>query len=147
MSSSVPGAADLSYEAIQVGTEAGFSCVVTAEDVSAFANLSGDHNPLHVDPDYARTTRLGRCIVHGMFLAGLFSRLLGMYLPGRRCLYLSQNADFVHPVYVGDRLRVAGVVQQKQDVTRSLVIRTSIVNEAGVTVVRGKAHAIVLDNP
>jgi len=142
----VPGAADLSYEAIRVGTEAEFSCVVTAEDVRAFANLSGDYNPLHIDPDYARTTRLGRCIVHGMLLAGLFSRLLGMYLPGRRCLYLSQNTDFVHPVYAGDRLRVVGVVHQKQDATRSLTIRTSIANEAGVTVVRGKAHAIVLDN-
>ena len=137
-------AADLTFEAIVIGAEAAFEHRVSADDVAKFAELSGDYNPLHVDAAFGKASNFGRCVVHGMFLAGLFSRLVGMHLPGRRCLYLSQTLDFVQPAFVGDLLGVSGVVMQKQEATRSLIVRTQITNASGLAVVRGKAHVRVL---
>jgi len=141
----VSTAADLRFEDITVGDQASFLYALTEQDIDQFAALSGDFNPLHVDEEYASSTPFGRRIVHGMFLASLLSRLVGMYLPGRRCLYLAQSLDFVHPVYVGDEVKILGEVQNKQDATRTLLIRTEIYTLSGQLAVRGKAHVKVLE--
>ena len=138
-------AADRRFEDIKVGDRASFRHTISDQDVSAFAALSGDFNPLHTDREYASTTQFGRRIVHGMLLASLFSRLLGMHLPGRRCLFMSQSLDFVQPVYVGEELQVCGQVLRTQDATRTLVIQTTIRALPDRLVVRGKAHVKVLE--
>ena len=79
-----------------------------------------------------------------MFLAALFSRLVGMYLPGRRCLYLSQSLDFTQPVFVGDEVEVTGEVVRKQDDTNTLVISTTLKVLPDRLAVRGKAYVKVL---
>lgn len=137
-------AKDCAFDQIEIGNEASFSAEVAADAAARFAALSGDFNPLHTDVDYAATTRFGRCVVHGMFLAGLLSRLVGMHLPGKRCLYLSQTLDFVQPVFAGDKLVVRGRVLQKQEAMRTLILATQIQNDAGAIVLRGKAHVQVL---
>jgi acyl dehydratase len=137
--------ADLSFAEIKIGAQAFFTHKVTKEDVDRFAVLSGDFNPLHLDSQYAATTDFGRPIVHGMFLASLFSRLVGMYIPGKRCLYLSQSLDFVQPVYVGEEIRILGEVKRKEDATKTLVIATSICVLPGRQAVRGKAYVKVLE--
>src|SRR6185295_7235732 len=86
----MPNAADLQFEDISVGQSAQFEMLVTEEMVGQFAQLSGDQNPLHVDHQYAAGTSFGAPIAHGMLLASFFSRLVGMHLPGKRALYLSQ---------------------------------------------------------
>lgn len=141
---SVGAAADLRFEDIAVGDEVSFLVTIHERHTEQFAALSGDFNPLHVDEGYAASTPFGRRIVHGMFLASLFSRLVGMYLPGRRCLYLSQSLDFVQPVYIGDQIRIKGEVQRKEEVTKALVIRTAIHALPDRLVVRGKAHVKVI---
>lgn len=83
-----------------VGAFAELSRLFTAEDVAAFAAVSGDHNPLHLDPAYAATTRFGRCVVHGMLHSSLFSTIFATRIPG--AVYVSQNLDFKAPVFVGD---------------------------------------------
>lgn len=138
-------AKDLCFDDIAVGDKASFQYTLSNRDIDKFANLSGDFNPLHVDDEYASSTPFGRRIVHGMFLASLFSRLVGMYLPGRRCLYLAQSLDFVHPVFAGDRIEVQGEVKHKQNVTNTLVIRTEIYTLSGQLAVRGKAYVKVVE--
>ena len=137
-------AADLKFEDINIDDQFAFFHVVTIEDIERFAAVSGDYNPLHVDQEYARQSVFGQQIVHGMFLAGLISRLVGMHLPGRRCLYMSQSVDFAQPVFVGDTIEIIGRVQHKQLATNTLVLRTEIHSNQQI-VVRGKAHVKVLD--
>jgi 3-hydroxybutyryl-CoA dehydratase len=137
---------DLSFDEIDVGMGRSFCHTVTERDHEQFAVLSGDFSPLHTDEDYASRTPYGRRIVYGMYLGALMSRLIGMYLPGRRSLCLAQSLDFIQPVYIGDEVEVSGEVQRKQDTTRTLILRTAI--HAGperIQVVRGKAHVLVLD--
>lgn len=83
-----------------------FDVDVTEEDIETFSRLTGDRNPLHSDPDYAKTTQFGRPIAHGAFLVGLVSRALGMHVPGQRGLILSMRVDFPKPLYFPGRVRV-----------------------------------------
>lgn len=119
-------ARDFAFEDVAAGDTASFSRAVSAEDVRVFAQISGDMNPLHMDPVYAETTSFKRPVVHGMLLGSFCSALVGMYLPGRRCLYLSQTLAFKKPVYVGDVLIVRGIVTAKSVSTRILTITISI---------------------
>ena len=71
-----------------------FSVIVTDQDRIRFAELSGDQNPLHVNPNYAENTDFKGCILHGAFSAGLISQMAGMYLPGVECLLHSLDLKF-----------------------------------------------------
>lgn len=93
-----------------IGDSASFERTIVESDVLEFARLSGDNNPLHIDSAYAEGTPFKQRVVHGMFLGSLCSRLLGTQLPGRRCLYLSQELRFHQPVFIGDTVTVSGVV-------------------------------------
>ena len=133
------------YSDIQVGDEASFLCTVTEDMVTRFASLSGDHNPLHVDEDFAAKTRFGGRIAHGMLVGALFSRLVGMHLPGRDCLYLSQELEFREPVRPNTWVRVTGQVIHKMDAFRMLTMSNSVVDaRTGELYVSGKARAQVL---
>lgn len=136
-------ARDLHLEDIAVGDTASFERTIRESDIAAFAQLSGDHNPLHTDVAYAAGTSFGRPIVHGMLLGALCSTLVGMYMPGKRCLYLGQSLRFKKPVYAGDTVTVTGTVQAKSAVTRVLSIAVSICRGAEEVVV-GEAQALVL---
>lgn len=117
---------------------------ITAEDVSAFARLSGDYNALHLDPEYAARTEFAVPVAHGFLHAGLLSQLVGMKLPGRGALYLAQTIEFSAPVFVGDRLEAKGTIESIDHETRVVCLATEIVNQNGVAVLRGKARTKVL---
>lgn len=119
-------AADLGYEQIGVGSVFAVERTFTADDVRAFAGVSGDYSPLHVDAEYAAQTEFGGCVVHGMLLGALFSQLVGMQVPGRRALYLGQELTFRRPVLVGEPVRATAKVTAKNDATRVLVLQTEI---------------------
>jgi acyl dehydratase len=87
-----------------VGQKASATRVFTDEDVRAYAALSGDNNPLHVDPEYARRTSFGRPTVHGLLAATLFTQILGTQLPGPGSVHAGQLLKFLKPVYVGERV-------------------------------------------
>lgn len=120
---------DLTFEDIKVGDHTSFSHTITEQDILDFARISGDENPLHIDEEYARVTRFGRRIAHGMFLGALCSRLLGMYLPGKRCLYLSQDLQFKNPAFIGDTVLVSSEVFAKSQSTKIIDIMIKIVRE------------------
>lgn len=136
-------AKELSFEEINIGNTASFSRTWTEEDVIAFANLSGDHNPLHMDNSYAKGTQFGQRLVHGMLLGSLCSRFVGMYIPGKKCLYLNQTLSFKKPVFIGDTVEVIGTVISKSEVTKILSI-SIVMKKDDELVVEGEAKVQVI---
>ena len=113
-------------------------------DVQAFAALTGDRNPLHVDAAYAATTRFGERVVHGMLVASFFSTLVGMCLPGRRALFLSQQLRFTNPVTIGEPLTFHGRVRKKTGSVRLLDLEVKAVAESGEIKVQGSLQVMVM---
>lgn len=91
-------------EDLAVGMEASHEKTVLEEDITAFAHLTGDRNPVHLDDAYAGQTMFKSRIAHGMLTASLFSTVLGMKLPGPGAIYLSQSVKFRAPVRLGDHV-------------------------------------------
>ena len=110
----------------KVGESAEFEVLITPELIAAFAKLSGDHNPLHTDEKFAKSTPFGCTVAHGMIGGALFSRLVGMYLPGRDALYMSQTLKFNKPIVPGMNVAIRGEVVQKTDAFKVLVVHTTI---------------------
>src|SRR3990170_4981276 len=96
------------FEEIQVGQKACLRRVIREEDVVAFAEATGDRNPVHFDDDYAARTPFKGRIVHGMLTAGLISALLAGELPGPGTIYLEQHLRFLQPVRIGDAITADG---------------------------------------
>jgi 3-hydroxybutyryl-CoA dehydratase len=133
-----------SVEGIQVGHAATFSKQVTERDIEAFAEVTGDRNPVHLDNAYAARTRFGGRIAHGMLSAGFISAALGTRLaPNAVVVYVSQSMRFRRPVLIGDtitaRIEVTAVDAEKRLVTA----RTDCVNQGGDVVTTGEATVLV----
>ena len=134
---------DYKIENIEVGTKEKFEVTVTEETINEFARISGDYNPLHMDENYASSTKFERRICHGMLLASFFSRLIGMYLPGKNSLYFSQSLKFISPCFIGDKVLVEGEVLDKSLATKIVTLRTTILNKSGKCLVDGQAKVLV----
>ena len=91
-----------SIDEISVGMSASYAQTITDADVKQFAGISGDNNPVHMNEEYANESRFKKRIAHGLLSASFFSALFGTRLPGKGCVYVSQNLDFKKPVYLGD---------------------------------------------
>ncbi len=102
-----PGFQILYFEDLSVGMRETISKTVQNEDVIGFAELSGDHNPIHLSEHFARKTRFGGRIVHGLYTASLISAVIGMRLPGPGSVYISQSLNFLGPVKIGDVIEVS----------------------------------------
>ncbi len=127
----------------QLGQRATFTKTVTESDVTTFAGLIGDFNPLHVDAEYARKSRFGQRVAHGMFTAGLISAVLGNKLPGPGGIYLSQQIEFLAPVFIGDTITATAEVVAWQPEKRIVTLKTDAYNQAEKQVVTGKAVLLV----
>jgi acyl dehydratase len=101
------------YDSLSVGDTYTVNRVLTAEDVNAFAQVTGDDNPLHVDEEYARTTRFGKPIVHGVLLLGVISKVLGRDFPGHGSVAVALSCRFLRPVPVGSEISVEVKVSEK----------------------------------
>ena len=132
------------YEDLFVGQRTAFTREVTAEMMEQFRVVSGDDNPLHVSSEFARAHGFSDRVVYGMLTAALYSCLAGMHIPGERCLLQSVYSDFLHPVYVGDTLRVEGTIAEKNDSVRQIVVKTVIRNQDGKKVSKARIEAGVL---
>jgi len=129
-------------EEITPGMSASMSHVVTDGDVRKFAEVSGDHNPVHLDEDYAKDSRFGRRIAHGLFSASFFSGLFGTKLPGRGCVYAAQNLKFRRPVYIGDTV-VATVTVLSVDAIKKRVLFSTVCSVEGKEVILGDAEIFI----
>jgi 3-hydroxybutyryl-CoA dehydratase len=116
---------------------------VSDDDVRTMAEVTGDHNPLHLDEDFARTTRFGRRIVHGVFSAGVISAVLGNQLPGPGSIYLSQQVEFLAPVYIGDTITATVEILSWRPDKRIVTLKTNCRNQRDTQIVTGQAVLMV----
>jgi 3-hydroxybutyryl-CoA dehydratase len=114
------------YQQFSIGDKESFKLTLSEEMIDGFGNLSGDLNPLHMDQDYAAQTPFGRRVAHGLLLTSFFSRLVGMHLPGKYALYISQSSQFHRPAFIGSEIIVEGEIIQKVDVDKVIKLATSI---------------------
>jgi 3-oxoacyl-[acyl-carrier protein] reductase len=129
---------------LHVGYSDSVTRTITAKDVDTFASLSGDYNELHVDDEFAARTEFSQRVVHGFLHASLLSTLVGMKIPGRGALYLSQTIEFTSPVFIGDTVEARGTITDVDEVTRTITMDTVITTQNGDIVLRGVAKANVL---
>ena len=137
---------EYSLNEIEIGFKKKFEIIITESMLSDFAKLSGDYNPLHMNEEYATSTSFKKRVCSGMFLSTFFSRLVGMYLPGKHALYFSQSLNFVNPCFVGDKITIEGEVTDKSIATKIITLKTTITNESGKRIIDGKAQVIVRDD-
>ncbi len=122
-----------------VGQKATFSKTISEQDVNTFAEISGDHNPLHLDAEYAKTTRFGARIAHGALTAGLISAAIGNDLPGVGSIYMSQLTRFVKPVYFDDTITATVEISAIRTDKGIVTLRTDCKNQRGEIVAEGEA--------
>ncbi|MCB0288042.1 MAG: MaoC family dehydratase [Calditrichaeota bacterium] len=122
-----------------VGDTANVTKTFTREDVLRFAEISGDTNPIHVDENYAKNHMFGKCVVHGMLVASLFSGLLGQQLPGEGSVYLGQSLSFRAPVFIGDAVTASVEIIRIRADKPIVTLKTICKNQDGVTVIEGEA--------
>lgn len=130
------------YDDIQVGQVAQTVRTLTLEDIQAFAAVSGDTNPAHLDPEYANATLFHGVIGHGMWGGALISSLLGTVFPGPGTIYLEQNLRFTKPIRVGDTLHVSVTCTSKNDEKKSLELDCNVTNQKGDRVLYGVARVL-----
>lgn len=141
----IPSPQRWNFEDIIVGYETELiSCFFTAEDLDTFTRLSGNYNPLHTDDAFAKQKGYSKRLAHGMLLAAKFSYLVGMVMPGKDCLCLSQSLHFHKPIFVNDACTLKGTVISKSDSTRTLEIKTELFNAENILAVSGIAKVKVI---
>ena len=131
------------FSEFAVGERASFTVDITGDLVEKFAQLSGDQNPLHVDAAYAGATVFGSCIPHGMIAGMFFSRLIGMYLPGKHALYLSQTLKFHKPLPLGG-VTVQGIIIAKNDALHVVTVETTVLDSQDSLLIDGQAVVKIL---
>ena len=131
---------NVTFDEIAIGDTATYTRLITNHEVEAFAAISGDHNPLHLDPEYAATTAFGECIAHGMLTGVLVSAAIAMQLPGPGSIYLSQSLRFRAPVLLGDTLTVTLEVTDKHSKRPWVTLGCTVENQAGKAVAKGEAQ-------
>jgi len=135
------------FEELAIGRSATVSETITDRHIAAFAELSGDRNPLHVDDAWAARTRFGGRIAHGALTAGLVSRVLGMELPGTGAVYLGQTYRFTAPVRPGDTVEARAEVIELDRARRRVRLRTTCRNQRGEQVLEGEALMMIDEVP
>ena len=140
-------AREIAFEDLSPGVSADISWTAEVAEIEQFANLSGDRNPLHMDGAYARERGFADRVAHGFLLGAKVSALIGMFLPGRRCLLVEESLNFPNPVYPGDEVTLSGeVVDTHTDLALvNLKIRGEKKDEGGAqSVVRGNVLCKIL---
>jgi len=126
-----------------VGEEAILTKRVSDDDIKAFARISGDDNPVHMNDDYAKGTMFGGRIAHGMLVAGLISAVLGTILPGPGAIYMSQQIRFLAPVKPGDQVTARAKVTEWDAEKGRITLLTDVTNQKGIVVIAGEARLVM----
>lgn len=129
-------------EDIQIGMTASYTQTITDADVKAFADISGDHNPVHLSEQYAKNSRFKDRIAHGLLTASFFSAIFGTKLPGEGCVYAGQNLQFKRPVYLGDTV-IAKVTVIAVDISKNRVTFETVCTVNNKKVTTGTAEIFI----
>ncbi len=138
----MPTLTNLTYDELTIGQTAAYSRTVSQQEILLFAAVSGDINPLHLDPEYAATTRFGGCIAHGMITGSFISAALALELPGPGTVYLGQDLRFRLPVRPDDTITVHLEVIEKNDRGGRVRLDCRAVNQHDKLVASGTAEVI-----
>ena len=129
---------------LKIGDSFSTSREVTDELIRKFAEVSGDYNPLHLDEEFAKTTRFGRRIAHGMLSGAFISAVLGYEFKERKIVYLSQTMRFTAPVFIGDTVTATATVTNIREDKGIVTLETICTNQKGETLVKGEAAVMIL---
>ncbi len=132
----------LYLEDLKVGMSAMFGKTVTEADIMSFAGVSGDTNPIHLHDGFARTSRFGQRIAHGMLSASFISAVIGTKLPGPGSVYISQTMNFMAPVLIGDTITAVATITAIDERRRRVTLKTQCLNGDKV-VIDGEAQILV----
>lgn len=138
----MPHLSNFSYDEITIGQTATYSKLIEARDIQLFAAVSGDVNPVHLDPEFAATTPFKECIAHGMLSGAIISAAIAMELPGPGTIYLGQSLRFCLPVKAGDTITVNLQVTDKKDKRSVVTLDCKAVNQHDKLVVTGTAEVM-----
>lgn len=127
---------------LAIGDTATRTLHITDETVRGFADIVGDHNPVHLDDAYAAQTPFGQRIAHGMLVGSLISAALANDLPGPGTIYLSQDLKFKKPVFIGDTVTVTVTVTDYRASRRMATLQTVVTNQDATVVIEGQALVI-----
>lgn len=130
---------DVKFADIKVGDTASMSKTISEYDVYAFAGLTGDFNPVHINAEFSKDTIFKGRIAHGMLSVGMISAVLGTSLPGVNTIYLAQELTFKAPVKIGDTVTATVEVLEKIEGKNRVILRTTATTQDGTLVIDGKA--------
>lgn len=129
---------------VNIGDKFSTSREVTDEVIRKFAEVSGDYNPIHLDEEFAKTTRFGQRIAHGMLSGAFISAVLGNEFKERKIVYLSQTMKFTAPVFLGDTVTATATVSNIREDRGIVTLETVCTNQNGETLVKGEAAVMIL---
>lgn len=132
----------LYLEDLKPGMSAMFGKTVTESDIATFAGVSGDTNPIHLHDGFARSTRFGQRIAHGMLSSSFISTVIGTKLPGPGAIYLSQSLSFLAPVLIGETITAVATVTAIDERRRRVTLKTQCFN-GDKMVIDGEATVLV----
>jgi 3-hydroxybutyryl-CoA dehydratase len=124
------------------GDSATYSKTITEADILLFSAVSGDNNPMHLDAEYAKKTRFGRRVAHGLLVSGLISAVIGNKIPGPGAIYASQLLRFLNPVFIGDTVTVTATISIYEKEKGRMILDTVCRNQDGEALISGEAEII-----
>lgn len=129
----------------KVGDTASFTKTISEADITLFAAVCGDTNPVHFDEIWARSTAFGGRIAHGMIAGSMIGTVLGTKLPGPGTVYLSQSLAFRAPVRIGDTVTATATISRAREDKPIFTLQTECTNQDGTVVVKGEAVVLFQD--
>ncbi|HEX3102348.1 MAG TPA: MaoC family dehydratase [Pyrinomonadaceae bacterium] len=129
---------------LSIGDTFSTSRLVTDELIRKFAEVSGDFNPIHLDEEFAKSTRFGKRIAHGMLSGAFISAVLGNEFKDLKTIYLSQTMKFTAPVFINDTVTASGTIINIREDKNIVTLETVCTNQDGVTLIKGEAVVMIL---
>lgn len=125
-----------------IGQEICEEKIFSSEDVEYYSKISGDCNPIHLDREYAKKSQFGKRIVHGLLLSSLFSKMIGMDMPGEGSIYMEQNLRFRRPVFINEKV-IAKISIIDIDIKKNIFsLKTNIYNDKNECAIEGTAKVL-----
>lgn len=127
------------FDLFEIGMTATHTQTIRDADIKLFADISGDHNPVHTSEEFAKESRFGKRIAHGFLSASFFSAIFGTKLPGAGCVYVAQSLRFMRPVFIDDTV-TASVTIKAIDKERRRIFFDTFCSVKNKVVISGEAE-------